>query len=76
MAKEFAMAHPAQTRIMQIGSGWYWEVVTRDRYVIARGMANTHAQARADAEKAASQIQPAAQCWATRAASVGEDHHA
>jgi hypothetical protein len=28
------------------GSGWYWEVVTTDREVIARGVAETHAQAR------------------------------
>jgi hypothetical protein len=31
------------------GSGWYWEVVTTDREVIARGVAETHAQARTDA---------------------------
>jgi hypothetical protein len=31
------------------GSGWYWEVVTPDREVIARGVADTHAQARTDA---------------------------
>ena len=30
-------------------SGWYWEVVTTDREVIARGVAETHAQARTDA---------------------------
>jgi transposase InsO family protein len=48
-----------QIRIMQNGSGWYWEVVTQDRAVIARGTAETHARARADAEKAA--LQPAEQ---------------
>ena len=46
------MNHPNQTRIMQNGPGWYWEVVTKDRDVIARGIADNHAQARADAEKA------------------------
>jgi hypothetical protein len=58
------MVHPNQTRIMQNGSGWYWEVVTHDHDVIARGIAYTHAQARADAERAASPNQPAAQCRA------------
>ena len=46
------MDHPNQTRIMQNGPGWYWEVVTNDRAVIARGVAETHTQARTDAEKA------------------------
>ena len=40
-----------QIRIMQNGSGWYWEV-TQDRDVMARGEAETHAKARADAENA------------------------
>jgi hypothetical protein len=31
------------------GSGWYWELVSPDREVIARGLADTHAQARVDA---------------------------
>jgi hypothetical protein len=31
------------------GSGWYWEVVTQQREVIARGLAVTHNQARIDA---------------------------
>ena len=31
------------------GSDWYWPVVTTDREVIARGVAETHAQARTDA---------------------------
>jgi hypothetical protein len=35
------------------GSGWYWEVVTTDREVIARGSAETHAHARTDAVHAA-----------------------
>jgi hypothetical protein len=35
------------------GSGWYWEVVTTDREVIATGMAETHAQARSAAMHAA-----------------------
>ena len=34
-------------------SGWYWEVVTTDREVIARGLAETHAEARTDAMNAA-----------------------
>jgi hypothetical protein len=46
------MVHPAQSRIMQLGAGWYWEVVTYNREVIARGIADTHAQARVDADKA------------------------
>ena len=45
------MVHPAQTRIMQNGSGWYWEVVTYDNEVVARGLADTHSQARANASK-------------------------
>ena len=53
------MVHPAQTRIMQLGSGWYWEVVTYAREVIARGIADTHAQARADAAK----VSPDAETW-------------
>jgi hypothetical protein len=52
------MDHPNQTRIMQNGAGWYWEVVTNDRDVIARGIADTHALARANAEKATPQIRP------------------
>lgn len=40
-----------QIRIMQNGHGWYWEVM-QDRDVLARGIADTHAQARADAENA------------------------
>ena len=67
------MVHPSQTRIMQNGSGWYWEVVTHDRDVIGRGIADTEAQARSDAEKAASRSAPVAPCWAARAASIGED---
>ena len=46
------MTHAPQARIMENGPGWYWEVVTRDRAVIARGVADTHAQARQDAKKA------------------------
>lgn len=57
------MDHPNQTRIMQNGAGWYWEVVTNDRDVIARGIADTHAQARADSEKATFQIRPDTRCW-------------
>jgi hypothetical protein len=46
------MVHPAHTRIMQNGTGWYWEVVTYDQEVVARGIADTRSQARADASKA------------------------
>ena len=49
-----------QTRIMQNGSGWYWEVVRAGTYaVIARGLADTHTQARADAAK----VTPDAEMW-------------
>ncbi len=48
------MVHPAQTRIMQNGSGWYWEVVTYNQEVVARGIADTHSQA-PPASKAMSQ---------------------
>ena len=34
---------------------WYWEVITRERKVVARGLAETHAEAVAAAEIAASQ---------------------
>ena len=67
------MDHPAQARIMQNGSGWYWEVVTDGRDVIARGIADTHARALADAEKAASQTRAPAQCWAARTVSISQD---
>jgi len=52
------MIHTHQVHIMQNGSGWYWEVVTQSRDVIARGVAETHREARSDAEKAASRTQP------------------
>ena len=58
------MDHPSQVRIMSNGSGWYWEVVASDHDVIARGIAETHAQARADAEKVISQDRQNQQCWA------------
>lgn len=53
------MIHTHQVRIMQNGSAWYWEVLAQNRDVIARGVAETHRQARSDAEKAASRMQPA-----------------
>ena len=46
------MPNPHQTRIMQNGTGWYWELLTNDCDVVARGIAETHAQARADANEA------------------------
>ena len=48
-----------QIRIMQNGSGWYWEVVSQNREVIARGTAETHTQARADSARAVSRRMPA-----------------
>jgi len=49
------VAHTYEARIMQNGPGfgWYWEVVTEDREVIARGATATHAQACIDSEHAA-----------------------
>jgi len=49
------MAELHQIRTMQNGTDWYWEVTTRDREVIARGVADTRAEALAAAELAASQ---------------------
>jgi hypothetical protein len=34
------------------GAGWYWEVTTQDREVIAIGLAATHAQARIEVMRA------------------------
>ena len=48
------MVRALQTRIMQHGSGWYWEVIQGDE-VIGQGVADTHAQARAEASKVVSQ---------------------
>jgi hypothetical protein len=45
------MAEPLQHRIIQNGSRWYWEVLSADHDVIASGLADTQAQARADAER-------------------------
>ncbi len=67
------MDHAAQARIMQNGSGWYWEIVTDGRDVIACGIADTRGQACADAEKAALQTQAPAQCWAARTLSINQD---
>lgn len=37
------------SRIMENGTaGWYWEIVTKTRDVLARGLADTHAAARAE----------------------------
>ena len=59
------MVHAPQARIMpNNGSRWYWEVVTEDRDVIAPGAAETHAQARVDAERAASRRVPVTHSWA------------
>jgi len=42
---------------MQNGSGWYWEVVTAEREVIARGVADSYDQAREDAQKSIASIE-------------------
>ena len=34
-------------------AGWYWEIVTKTREVLARGLADTHAAARAETAQAA-----------------------
>ena len=52
------MVHPAQTRIMQNGTGWYWEVVTYDQEVVARGIADTHSQARLQARRCRKKQRP------------------
>ena len=49
------MAESHQIRTMQNGHDWYWEVTTRNREVVARGIAGTRAEALAAAEIAASQ---------------------
>jgi hypothetical protein len=49
------MAEALQIRTMPSGSQWYWEVVARDREVVARGIAETHSDAMAAAESAMSQ---------------------
>ena len=61
-APESSMVH--QIRMMQNGAGWYWEVLDREGGVIERGIADTHAQARADAERASRAL--ITQCWAHR----------
>jgi hypothetical protein len=45
------MAEPLalEYRILPNGSGWYWEIIGHDREVLARGIADTQAHARADA---------------------------
>jgi hypothetical protein len=51
--KGSAMAELLQYRIMQNGSRWYWEVLSIDHEVIAHGVADTQAEARAEAERVA-----------------------
>ena len=49
----YDMAEQVQYRILpNNGSGWCWELMTRERDVIVRGIAGTHAQACIDALKA------------------------
>ena len=46
------MATDLYCRIMENGTtGWYWEIVTKTRDVLARGLADTHAAARAKRRK-------------------------
>jgi hypothetical protein len=40
------------------GSGWYWEVVNKEHEVVARGLADTHHQARVDAMSAGQAQRP------------------
>ena len=47
------MVRSLQTRIMQNGAGWYWEVIQGDE-VIAQGVTDTHASARTEASKVSS----------------------
>ena len=49
------MASAFEVRILrnEPGNGWYWEVITKDREVMARGVAATHEHARAQAADAA-----------------------
>ena len=46
------MVGPCEYRIMENGSGWYWEVVASNREVLARGVAETQAEARTQAQAA------------------------
>ena len=55
------MAETLQIHTVQNGNAWYWEVVAWDHKIVARGLADTHAEAIADAEIAASQFKPALQ---------------
>jgi hypothetical protein len=48
------MATVLHSRIMENGTvGWYWEIVTKTRKVLARGLADTRAAARAETAQAA-----------------------
>jgi hypothetical protein len=48
------MAMSLHCRIMENGTtGWYWEIVTKTNEVLARGLADTHATARAETAQAA-----------------------
>jgi len=55
------VAEALQIRTMPNGSNWYWEVVSRDHEILARGISDTHVDALADAEFAASKVKPAMQ---------------
>jgi hypothetical protein len=48
------MADSVEFRVMPSGDGrWYWEVIIRDRTVIARGVADTEPAASNEASEAA-----------------------
>jgi hypothetical protein len=48
------MATVLHSRIMENGTaGWYWEIVTKTREVLARGLADTRAAARTETAQAA-----------------------
>jgi len=47
------MAEPLQYRLLpDDAAGWGWEVVTKDRKLIARGIADSHVEARGAAMEA------------------------
>ena len=49
------------------GAGWRWEVTAQDRDMIARGIAETHAEARSDMMRAVASSSPVRKSiWSTR----------
>jgi hypothetical protein len=50
---EHDMAEPLQYRLLpDDAAGWGWEVVTKDRKLVARGVADSHVEARGAAMEA------------------------